>query len=176
MKKLFLFILILFGMINIKGLAAGCNAQVCMCPGGGYVTTGQYCPVYNQPSYSPDYSLPKVWFSFSYDSTRKSYGIGEGKDKKTSESESLKNCGSSECKVIKSVKEHDKTLLIALSSNNIMEFKSFNHYFYDKSTSYYEDLLKKCKDKGGIDCKVVFNSRILLHNSKAYEEKFGRRN
>ena len=54
MKKLFLFILILFEMINIKGLAAGCNAQVCMCPGGGYVTTGQYCPAYNQPTYSPD--------------------------------------------------------------------------------------------------------------------------
>lgn len=59
-----------------------------------------------------------------------------------------------------------------------MEFKSFgsNQYFANKKSSYYEDLLKKCKDKGGIDCKVVFNSRALLYNSKAYEEKFGQRN
>ena len=62
MKKLFLFILILFGMISIKGLAAGCSAQVCMCPGGGYVTTGQYCPVYNNSNNGhTDYSkVPSV--------------------------------------------------------------------------------------------------------------------
>ena len=175
MKKLLLFILILFGTISMKGLAAGCSAQVCMCPGGGYVTTGQYCPTNSSPSYSSDYSLPRVWFAFSYDSTQKIYGIGEGENKKAAENESLNNCGNSGCKVMNSVKTAPNCLIIALSTNDIIVSQSFgqNKYSSDKKDIYYSNLLKKCKDKGGINCKIVFNSDNLLYQSRAYKRKFG---
>ena len=174
MKRLLLFIVVLFGSMSAMSLADGCMAQVCTCSNGGYVSYGEYCAATSSPSYSPDYSMPRVWFAFSYDSTRKIYGIGEGDNKKTAVSESLTNCGTSECKVIKSLKEPNNHMIIVLSSNDIMEFKSFGSYYDDREESaYYEDLLKKCKDKGGINCKVVFNSDRLLYNSKAYKKKFG---
>ena len=56
MKKLLLFILVLFGILSAQSFAGGCNAQICMCPNGGWVTFGQYCPVndvYTKPEYSP---------------------------------------------------------------------------------------------------------------------------
>ena len=42
MKKLLLAIFVLFGALSIQSLA-GCNAQICTCPYGGYVTFGQDC-------------------------------------------------------------------------------------------------------------------------------------
>ena len=176
MKKLLLFILVLFGILSAQSLAGGCIAQVCTCPNGGYVSYGEYCASYSSPSYSPDYSLPKVWFAFSYDSTQKIYAIGEGENKKAAENDSLHNYGTSQCKVFQSVKEFDKTLLIVLSSNDIMELKSFNirdRSVPDKNSSYYVNLLEKCRNKGGINCKIVFNSRYLLFQSRAYKKKFG---
>ena len=47
MKRLLLFILVLFGILNAQSLAGGCIAQVCTCPNGGYVSYGEYCPVVN---------------------------------------------------------------------------------------------------------------------------------
>ena len=55
MKKLLLFILILFGILSTQSFAGGCNAKICMCPNGGWVTFGQYCPVndvYTKPEYT----------------------------------------------------------------------------------------------------------------------------
>ena len=43
MKKLLLFIMVLFGSLSAMSLANSCNAQVCTCPNGGWVTFGQYC-------------------------------------------------------------------------------------------------------------------------------------
>ncbi len=40
-------------------------------------------------------------------------------------------------------------------------------------SSYYVDLLEKCKNKVEIDCKIVFNSRYLLFQNRAYKQKFG---
>ncbi len=175
MKKLLLSILVLFGILSVQSLAGGCNAQICTCPNGGYVSYGEYCASNSSPSYSPDYSLPKVWFAFSYDSTQKIYGIGEGENKKAAENESLNNCGNSGCKVINSVKTAPNRLIIALSTNDIIVSQSFGQYKYDsdKKDIYYSNLLKKCKDKGGINCKIVFNSDSLLYQSRAYKQKFG---
>ena len=43
MKKLLLPIVVLFVLFSIQSLANSCNAQVCTCPNGGWVTFGQYC-------------------------------------------------------------------------------------------------------------------------------------
>ena len=178
MKKLLLFILVLFGILSVQSLAGGCSAQICTCPNGGYVSYGEYCASYNSSSTSVpsvDYSLPRVWFAFSYDKTQKVYGIGEGESKKEAENESLQNCGTSGCKVIDSVKTAPNRLLIAISSNDVIVSKSFGNYQYnsDKRDIYYNDLLKKCRDKGGINCQIVFNSDYLLYRSRAYKQKFG---
>ncbi len=175
MKKLLFFIFVLFGILSVQSFANGCSAQICSCSNGGYVTYGEYCASYSPPSYSPDYSLPKVWFAFSYDSAQKIYGIGEGENKKEAENESLNSCGNSRCKVIKSVKTPPNHLIIALSTNDIIVSQSFGQYQYhsNKEDIYYSDLLKKCKNKGGINCSIVFNSRNLLYQSKAYKQKFG---
>ena len=73
MKKLLLFMLILFGTLSIKGLAAGCSAQVCMCPGGGYVTTGQFCPVYENTPSVPRDAPPVNFYLFVLPSNKSTY-------------------------------------------------------------------------------------------------------
>ena len=172
MKKLLLFIIVLFGSMSAMSLADGCMAQVCTCSNGGYVSYGEYCAATSSPSYSGA-KYPDVWLTFSYDNTEKVYAIGEGGNKKTAESDALRKCGTSECKVIKSVKAPGNTLLIALSSNDIIEFKSFGHNEYNnnKTLSYFDDLLKKCKDKGGIDCKIVFKSGVFYYQTRAFKSR-----
>ncbi len=50
MKRLLLFILVLFGSMSVVSLSNGCMAQVCTCPNGGYVSYGEYCAVYDTPT------------------------------------------------------------------------------------------------------------------------------
>ena len=108
MKKLLFFILILFGVLSVQSLANGCSAQICTCPGGGYVTTGQYCPVYNN---TPSQPVLTKWYAFSYDKNKNIYGVGTGYDKKTAQSEALKNYRISKCKIEKSQKSLAALLL-----------------------------------------------------------------
>ena len=60
MKKLLLFFLVLFGILSIQSLAGGCNAQICICPNGGTVSTNEYCPISSNNNYggrtTPTYS------------------------------------------------------------------------------------------------------------------------
>ena len=80
MRRLLLLV-ILFGCMSVINLAAGCNAQICTCPGGGYVTYGQYCPV-NTPSYSAPPDAPPVdMYYFILDIKNNSYQLVDLKTK-----------------------------------------------------------------------------------------------
>ena len=160
MKKLLFFILILFGILSVQSLANGCSAQICTCPGGGYVTTGQYCPVYNNNT--PSQSVLTKWYAFSYDKNKNIYGVGTGYDKKTAQNEALKNCGTSECKIEKSQKIPGGISLAAVSSNGVMvTYSSFGSSTWEQYEKRIDNLIKKCKAKGGSNCKLVFDSAYL---------------
>ena len=62
MKRLVLFIFVLFGILSVQSVAGGCNAQICICPNGGYVYTNQYCPVSNNTNYGEE----KIYYPGNY--------------------------------------------------------------------------------------------------------------
>ena len=74
MKKLFLFILVLFGVLSSQSLAGGCNAQICTCPNGGWVTFGQYCPV-NDVYTKPEYTSGKYYLFIMPSLNSKNYQL-----------------------------------------------------------------------------------------------------
>ena len=77
MKKLFLFIVILFGILSAQSFANGCSAQICMCPNGGYVSTNQYCPAPSNNNYGGDSSYIQFKHAFAYDKDSGLYGAGK---------------------------------------------------------------------------------------------------
>ena len=74
MKKLLLF-LVLFISMSIVNLAAGCSAQICTCPNGGYVTYGQYCPVADDYSAPPRDAPPTGMYYFILDLKNDNYQL-----------------------------------------------------------------------------------------------------
>ena len=87
MKKLFLFILVLFGILSAQSLA-GCGAQICTCPYGGYVTFGQDCPGPSVTYYGGIAINPH---------TRSFYSAWYYKNGKEAEAAALKGCGGNSC-------------------------------------------------------------------------------
>ncbi len=165
MKKLLLFIIVLFGSMSAMSLADGCMAQVCTCSNGGYVSYGEYCAVYNNTN---EPNRPSIkWYAFAYDKSKNLYGVGSGNDKKSAQNEALKNCNTEDCKIIKAQKTPGQTVLIALSSNGILLTSSPKKKFSRQDISWEEyertidELIKNCKDKGGINCKLVFDTDSL---------------
>ena len=120
---------------------------------------------------SESYNIPKIWIVFSSDHSQETIGIGSDVDEKAAVDKSLFNCGA-ECKVIKSVKEPDNTVLIVFSSNDIMVSQIFesNKYNFDKKTSYTNNLLRKCNKMGGKDCYIVFDSKTFYYNSEEFKD------
>ena len=49
--------------------------------------------------------------------------------------------------------------------------ENMNIYYYDRITMAFDDLLKKCKDKGGIDCKIVFKSGVFYYQTRAFKSR-----
>ena len=144
MKKLLLF-LILFGCLSIVNFAAGCNAQICTCPGGGYVTTGQYCPV-NTPVYSPPPDAPAVNMYFLIlDVKNSNYQLVDLKtrDFLTALDRTWSCAGkkSSICTVI-SAREY-----IAIVSSED------NRLFIGKADTFYKGTGKQAEKQGIDDCK-----------------------
>lgn len=165
MRKLLLLTVILFGMINIKGLAAGCNAQVCICPNGGYVSYGEYC----SPTYNNSSSSSTTYFirAFAYDKDSGAYGEGkgetydEGSSKKNAKKQALTNCGTKNCKIIAFGRYRSGGIVVA-SSNGILIGDNYStdprglpEESYEKAK---EKLIKKCKDMSGTNCKVLWDT------------------
>ena len=139
-------------MISIKGLAAGCSAQICMCPGGGYVTTGQYCPVYHSDEPAPTYTT--FYYNFAYDKDTGAYGAERNIYEYVSENRAIAKCGTPNCKIIFSKKAMYTRLVVAASSNGVVITQT--------EGGDQEDLrnkaLKKCAKKKGVNCEIIWSS------------------
>ena len=124
MKKLFLFIFVLFCILTSFSYADACNAQICTCPNGSWVTFGQYCSAVNTtPSYSRNYAYGAIainkdsgyWFAVT--NFKNANGAKNEVDKK--------------CKVIP-IKEN-KCLTVAYST-------------YDKTVKWKNDAGNKIRE------------------------------
>ena len=140
MKKLFLFILVLFGNIGIMSLAdsmCGPNGQ--FDPGSNTCRPVQYQNVYTPPETKIKYSKT----AFAYDNITGAYGIGYNKNKSKAKKEALSRCGTENCKIV----FYDVAGTVVASSNGIVV-----------SGTYIDGgrTMEECKKQGGIDCKIIY--------------------
>ena len=144
MRKLLLFVIILFGCMGTISFSDACSTAICQCVGGANVTFGQYCPAVNTaPSYSRSYKYGAIainedngyWFAITNSYTAKF--AKKEVDRKCSETFNGKKC-----KIIP-IKENG-CLTVAYSA-------------YDKAV----------KSKNGAGSKVREN--LLKSSGKNYE-------
>ncbi len=159
MKKLFLFILILFGMISIRGLAAGCNAQICMCPGGGYVTTGQYCPVYNNAPSAPRNAPPVNFYLFVVPTNNKPYGLV---DLNTTDFLKALPIGCYEGRICSKVTIRDYIAVVASDDGRI---------FTGSSDTFHKGSAKQAEKQAKKDCKEGKESNGKGYNGDGIKGK-----
>ena len=165
MKKLFLFILVLFGILSAQSLAGGCNAQICICPGGGTVSTNQYCPVPNTYDSRPAINFPVDVFAYDKDSG--AYGIGSNVNTGKAKKEALENCGTKNCKITLS----GGGFVIASSNGIVLSIKT-NNIEYTKYMEKKTETLKKCENKGGTNCKVIYDTKNFHYDvGKEYPDR-----
>ena len=144
MKKLFLFILVLFCVLTSLSYADACNAQICTCPNGSWVTFGQYCSAVNTtPSYSRNYVYGAIAIN---EDNGYWFAVTNFRNAKGAENEVAKKCSETfnekKCKVIP-IKEN-KCLTVAYSP-------------YDKTVKW----------KNGVGSKI--RESLLKSAGKNYE-------
>ena len=154
MKKLLFFILVLFGSLSMTGLASGCNAQICTCSNGSWVTFGQYCPVvYNNYS-TPD--SDKVFGAIAFDPVTGNSGFAQEQyTSDNAKSKALKACNSANCTILGTFR--------AGSCGALAYSKTDGKYAYvGRSQSGRKKLNQKAKEKceknGGSNCKIIIST------------------
>ena len=164
MKKLLLFIVVLFGMLSVQSLSDGeyCSVGQCRCPNGGIIAGGQYCPTNNY--YEPP--VPKAtqyYYIFAYDKDTGAYGAAERTKKKWAVEEAVKECGTANCKIIFSSKKSFEGLAVAASSNGVVVTQTEGGY-----DELARNALEKCAEQNGINCKLIWTSwdRVERKNNK----------
>ncbi len=166
MRKLLLFILVLFGILSVQSLSDGCNAQVCMCPNGGYVTTGQYC---SAPSGDPWIVAPIIGAVAIDPATGKWASVSNTKDRKEAKNDVLERCGA-DCKVF--MVDSKRCVGVAYSKNDKIigsdsATDNFGGIGYNTRVERSnEKALKKCEKNGGKNCKVIVNVCALEGTTK----------
>ena len=159
MKKLLLFIVILFGIISMKGLAAGWSAQICMCPGGGYVTTGQYCPVYNNVPSTPREAPPVNFYLFVIPTNNSPYGLV---DLNTTDFLKAVKIGCYKGRVCSKVTKRDYIAVVASEDGRI---------FTGSSDTYYKGSAAKAEKQAMKDCKEGKESNGKGYNGDGIKGK-----
>ena len=155
MKKLFLFIVILFGILSAQSFANGCSAQICMCPNGGYVSTNQYCPAPSNNNYGGSYHY-EMWKAFAYDYDSGTYGVGLNHSKGKAEKEAIQKCGTKGCKIIARGNTTNHAGFVATSSNGVVV--GYTTRYGSNRNKVKEQTLKNCQNQGGIDCKIIWSN------------------
>ena len=157
MRKLLLFTIILFGIMSMKGLAAGCSAQICMCPGGGYVTTGQYCPTNSGASWI----VKPIVGAIAIDPiTGKWVSVSNIEGTKEAKNNVSERCGS-DCKVF--MVDSGRCVGVAFSkSDNVVGADSATDNiggigYNTRVERSNKKALKKCEKSGGKNCKIIVN-------------------
>ena len=152
MKKLFLFILILFGMLSVQSLADGCNAQICTCPNGSWVSFGQYCPIQNTTYSAPSESYGAI----AFDPVTGSSGFSvENYNIKTAETYALNQCNSASCKIIGTFKTERCGSLAYSDSDKIYGYKTSSR---GGRKNLNKKSLNECEKNGGKNCKVIIST------------------
>ena len=155
MKKLLLFIVLLFGSMSAMSLADGCSAAVCTCPGGGSVSTGQYCPTGPSSGGSKNYygalainSETGMWAS--------AYNHLNAKEAKES---AMSRCGA-DCKLVTisgtacigvAASKEDKTIEYAKAD----EMLGFGVNNIKKRAG--DSAVKNCEKNKKKNCKIIAN-------------------
>ena len=148
MKKLFLFILVLFGILSTQSFAwnYGCGENIPpdVCGAGasqpitGVKRTGDYN-------------------AFAYDKESGAYGTGHNYDFNDAKKEALNNCGTKNCKILVIKAEDYAVMGYVVTSSNGLVLDGYIDIGYR-----YEDavdkVIKKCQKKGGINCRLVWNT------------------
>lgn len=159
MKKLLLFMLILFGTLSIKGLAAGCSAQVCMCPGGGYVTTGQFCPVYENTPSVPRDAPPVNFYLFVLPSNKSTYDFI---DLRTTDFLQAVKIGCKNDRVCSTITKRDYVAVVASEDGRM---------FTGTSDTFYKGNAKKAEKEAIKDCKAGRESNGKGYNGDGIKGK-----
>ena len=154
MKKLLLFIFILFT------LSAICSANAIPlenCGNGSWQPSGQ-CSSHD--NYDGKRSSVTKTSAFAYDKTSGAYGKGssyhsEDQAKKIA----LQNCGTKNCKIIAS-----KYGIVIGSSNGVVLGSNYKSWHTGMKVDDYivkrDNLMKKCTEMGGIDCKIIWDNTL----------------
>ena len=149
MRKLFLFISMLFTF------SAVCSAMVLEDCGNNHYAYPGNCPTYNN-NYSSGGSYYDTWNAFAYDENSGAYGVGTAyKSKRKAEKEAVQNCGTSNCKVIASGNYLGTSGYVAGSSNGVIV--GLSSRYNSNKDKMQEKTIKKCKDKGGVNCKIIWD-------------------
>ena len=190
MKKILLFIIVLFCTLSYNSMAQGCSAAVCTCPGGGSVLTGQYCPTTgggsNTKGRSVEEMFGKVWQSFAYDESTGAYGIGFAEKKGDSVAKALNKCklnGGTMCKnLVTGNNLSSPRAVVVYSSNNVLVKGTGDGVSSTTSASgapikdpdkLLIKLLKECQKKGGTDCKLFWETEFTsVDYFRAHPEKY----
>ena len=133
-----------------------CRAGVC--PGGGYVTTGQYCPVSNDEPMIKD---PYIGAIAIDKETGKWASISNIQGSKKAKADVLSRCGA-DCEVIRV--DHARCVGVAYSSSDkVLASDSattdpFTNIGWNTRVKRSNDkALKKCEKNGGKNCKIIVN-------------------
>ena len=152
MKKLLLFIFTLLGILSVQSFANSCNAQVCTCPNGSWVTFGQYCTASTIEIEQKYYGAIAVDVETGKWATAYNYPNNSSAKKKV-----RSTCGD-QCKVM-DVHAGRCGAVAYSKSDKILEFDSAMSGFagagYDtREERAKEKALKKCEKKGE-NCKII---------------------
>ena len=157
MKKYFLFIFVFLGIFSPVAKAGGCNAQICMCPNGGYVSTNQYCPAV-QESQPLFVKVPIGVIAVDPD-TGKWASVSDTTDKKAAKADAMTRCGAN-CKIF--IVDPGRCVGAAYSKEDkVLAFDSATSTvgigFNTRIERSNEKALKKCEKSGGQSCKILVN-------------------
>ena len=152
MKKLLLFIIVLFGCIGAISFAEPCSSAIWQCTGGTNITFGQYCPSVNTDNYSPsNYSEPPYVGAIAFDkNTGSGVAVSDSRNMDFAKDQVKWQCGKG-CKIIP-IKNLQCGVIAYSAQEKIMDSQTG----YD-SGSLMEKALEKCKKNGGKNCKIVIN-------------------
>ena len=161
MRKLLLLIVLLFGILSFQSLA-GCGAQICTCPYGGYVTFGQDCPGPSITYYGGIAINPH---------TRSFYSAWNYRNGEEAEAAALKGCGGNSCV---STWASSTYMAIAISEDE----KNWGYGASNNQSDAWDKAVSMCQ-KSGKTCHVALvgypneKARYVYWGSVAYNPDTG---
>ena len=166
MKKLLLFVLILFGILSVQSFAVnyGCGENIPPYVCGAAPPPSNSSSSYNNYSGS-DYSI--MYQEFAYDKDSGAYGSGKNVKRNVAKKTALTNCGTAKCKITLSGGG-----FVVVSSNGVVLSVKTNNLEYTKYMEKQSETLKKCENTGGFNCKIIYDTKNFHYDvEKEYPDR-----